>query len=266
MNYKFIIAAFALILSIGATDVLAQRGSSTAKFRSPYKRKFKPSWTVFASPGLVVMNSENEGDSGDLDKYGVLKNNGMGPTLNVGAIYQFSNSFGVEGRLGYLNINGKEDARERERVNKDDVTFKTHAVEASASLIYNLTNTYVGSRFTRSRNLRLLVPYVKAGVGVVMYTSSSSIERQGVDFPDATSYPDIALVAPLGGGIKIQYSKQLTIAPELNVNFTTTDYLDNTSYGYKSPLTGKNDAYLTATVKVMYNITAHRRSPFRFRR
>ncbi|MBJ6119196.1 outer membrane beta-barrel protein [Pontibacter sp. BT310] len=261
----FFAAVFFMCLATAFTAE-AQRGNSGAKFRGAYKRKFRPSWTVFASPGIAVMNSENEGDPGNADKVGVLKNNGMGPTLSIGALYQFSHDFGVEGRLGYLNFNGKEDARARENININDVTFKTNAVEASASLVYNLTNTYVGSRFTRSRNLRLLVPYVKAGVGLLAYKSSSSSERLGVEYPEATDYPDIALVTPVGGGIKIQYSKQLTIAPELNVYFTTSDYLDNTSYGYVSPLTGSNDAYLSATIKVMYNITAHRRSPFRIRR
>ncbi|NEM97598.1 hypothetical protein [Pontibacter burrus] len=185
----------------------------------------------------------------------------MGPTLNVGAIYQFAPRFAVEGKLAYLNFNGKEDAVDK-RIT--DVTFTSNGVEASGSIIYNLTSDYVGRGFYTSRNLRLIVPFVKVGVGVFAYKASSS--NKGVDIPDATSYPDIALVAPIGGGLKIQYSKQLSIAPELNVYFTNSDYLDNTSYGYKSPLTGKNDAYLSATVKVMYNLTAHRRSPFRFRR
>lgn len=263
MNYKFILAAFALILSVGASDVLAQRGSSSAKFRSPYKRKFKPSLTVFASPGLVVMNSENAAHPGNIDQYGILKNNGMGPTLNIGTVYQFAPRFAVEGKLGYLNFNGKEDAVER---NMNDVTFTSNGVEASGSIIFNLTTDYAGRGYYNSRNLRLIVPYVKAGVGVLAYKASSSNKKQGVDLPDATSYPDIAFVAPLGGGLKLQYSRQLSFAPELNVYLTSTDYLDNTSYGLKSPLTGKNDAYLSATVKVMYNITNHRRSPFRFRR
>ncbi|HEY4651096.1 MAG TPA: hypothetical protein VIG72_06760 [Pontibacter sp.] len=263
MNYRFILAAFALILSVSTSDVLAQRGSSSAKFRSPYKRKFKPSLSVFASPGLVVMNSENEGDGKEIDKYGVLRNNGMGPTLGVGAIYQFSHSFGVEGKLGYVNFNGKEDAV---YIPNRDVTFTSNGVEATGSLVFNLTSTYAGSRYYKSKNLRLIVPYLKAGVGVLVYKASSKVESQGIEFEDATSYPDVALIAPVGGGLKIQYSKQLSIAPELNVYFTNSDYLDNTSYGYVSPLTGSNDAYLSATVKVMYNITAHRKSPFRIRR
>ncbi|MER2998509.1 DUF6089 family protein [Pontibacter populi] len=267
MKFRLIyFAAVFLICIATAFTAEAQRGSSSPKFRGAFKRKFKPSWSVIASPGIVVMNSENEGDPDNIDKVGILKNNGMGPTLNVGALYQFSHSFGVEGRVGYLNFNGKEDARDRENININDVTFKTNAVEASTSLVYNLTNTFVGPRYRNSRNLRLIVPYVKAGIGILAYQSSSEIKRDGTKFEDAKDYPSLTLVAPVGGGLKFQYSKQLTIAPELNVYFTTSDYLDNVSYGYVSPLTGSNDAYLSATVKVMYNITHHRRSPFRIRR
>ncbi len=239
----------------------AQRGSSGAKFRGSFKRKFKPSWSVFAAPGVVVMNSENDGAY--LDNVGILKNNGMGPALSVGVLYQFSHDFGVQGTLGYINTKGHEDGVEQ---TFPDVTFKTHGVEATASIIYNLTNTYVGPRYRRSRNLRLIVPYVKVGVGVLAYKSSSAIESQGIEQPEAKDYPNFTMVAPIGGGLKFQYSKQLTIAPELNVNFTTSDYLDNVSYGNVSPLTGSNDAYLSATIKVLYNMSAHRRSPFRIRR
>jgi hypothetical protein len=258
----FFAAVFFMCLATAFTAE-AQRGSSGAKFRGAFKRKFKPSWTVFASPGIVVMNSENEGDPGNTDKVGILKNNGMGPTLSVGALYQFSHNFGVQGSLGYVNFKGIEDAREKRY---PDFTFSTHGVEATTSLVLNLTNTYVGSRYRRSRNLRLIVPYVKAGIGVLAYQSSSEIDSRGEKMPDSKDYPSLTFIVPVGGGLKFQYSKQLTIAPELNVNLTTSDYLDNVSYGFVSPLTGSNDAYLSATVKVMYNITARRRSPFRFRR
>jgi hypothetical protein len=264
MKFRLIFFATVFFMCLAtAFTAEAQRGSSGAKFRGAYKRKFRPSWTVFASPGIVVMNSENEGHGKSDDNIGMLKNNGMGPTLSVGALYQFSHSFGVQGTLGYVNINGKEGV---DASKYHDVTFKTDGLEATTSLVFNLTNSYVGSRYTRSRNLRLVVPYIKAGIGVLAYKSSSAIESQNLEQPDAKDYPSLTFIAPVGGGLKFQYSKQLTIAPELNVYYTTSDYLDNVSYGFVSPLTGSNDAYLSATIKVMYNITAHRRSPFRFRR
>jgi hypothetical protein len=241
----------------------AQRGTSSPKFRSSYKRKFKPSWSVFASPGVVVMNSENEGHGKDEDNVGMLKNNGMGPTLSIGTLYQFSPSFGVQGTLGYININGKEGV---DASKYHDVTFKTNGIEATTSLVFNLTNSYVGSRYRYTRNLRLIVPYLKAGIGVLAYKSTSAIESQDKEQLDAKDYPSLTFIAPFGGGLKFQYSKQLTIAPELNVYYTTSDYLDNVSYGFVSPFTGSNDAYLSATVKVLYNLTFHKRSPFRIRR
>ncbi|MBC5773002.1 outer membrane beta-barrel protein [Pontibacter sp. KCTC 32443] len=263
MNYKILLAAFVFVFSLNLTDAVAQRGSSGAKFRSGYKRKFRPSWTVFASPGVAVMNSDNFNSSSDVDQVGVVKNNGIGPTLSVGALYQFSNSFGIQGTLGYMHFEGKEDAV---NTRYPDVSFKTNALETTASLVYNLTNTYVGPRYSRSRNLRLVVPYIKAGVGFLAYKASSEVKLLGEERPDAKDYPSIALIAPLGGGLKFQYSKQLTIAPELNIYLTSSDYLDNSTYGLESPYISSNDIFLSATVKVMYNITAHRRSPFRIRR
>lgn len=264
MKFRLIyFAAVFLICIATAFTAEAQRGSSSPKFRGAFKRKFRPSWTVFASPGVVVMNSDNFNHNSDIDKVGILKNNGMGPTLSIGALYQFSHNLGVQGNLGYLNFKGIGDAT---LTKYPDVTFKTHGVEASTSLILNLTNTYVGSRYRNSRNLRLIVPYVKAGVGVLAYKSTSEVEATGVEQPKAKDYPTFAFVAPVGGGLKFQYSKQLTISPEVNLHLTSTDYLDNHTYGLESPYISSNDAFLSVTVKVMYNLTHHRRSPFRIRR
>jgi hypothetical protein len=265
MNYKITLAAFIFILSLGITDAIAQRSNSSPKFRNAYKRKFRPSWSVFASPGIVVMNSDNTNDSDQIDEVGIIKNNGVGPTLSIGALYQFSRDFGIQGSLGYVNFSGSEDAVLTPK--NPEVSFKSGGVEATTSLVYNLTNTYVGSRYRSSRNLRLVVPYVKVGIGVLAYKASASIESIGEELPEGKDYPSLTLIAPIGGGLKFQYSKQLSIAPELNVYLTTSDFLDNIENGVVSIYgTGSNDAYLSATVKIMYNITAHRRSPFKIRR
>jgi hypothetical protein len=258
LTYLVIVFLFCLGTAFTAQ---AQRGISSPKFRSSYKRKFRPSWSVFASPGVVVINSENDGAY--TDNAAIIRNNGIGPTLSVGTLYQFKPDFGIQGTLGYVNFKGVEDKTLDEH---PDVTFKSGGVEATASLVYNLSNTYVGPRYTRSRNLRLIVPYVKVGIGALAYKSSSEIESQGQKIGASKEYPNLTFIAPIGGGLKFQYSKQLTIAPEINVYFTTSDYLDNTSYGFVSPLTGSNDTYLSATIKVMYNLTFHKRSPFRIRR
>jgi opacity protein-like surface antigen len=261
MKSRITVLLTLLALTFISADVYAQRYSS-GKFRSGLKRKFKPSTTVFASPGLLVMNSENGGRPEGNIIVGVLKSNGMGPTLGVGAIYQFAPKFGVEGKLSYVNFKGIEDSNER---TKNDFTFKTDGVEVTGSIVFNILDTYTGGGFYGPRRLRFFVPYVKAGVGLLAYKSSSWHEQNSKNYPDAIDYPAVTLVFPVGGGIKYQHSKQLTIAPELNVYFTTSDYLDNTSSGAISPYTGSNDAYLSATVKVMYNLAARRRSPFRFR-
>ncbi|NDK57501.1 outer membrane beta-barrel protein [Pontibacter fetidus] len=261
MKFRFTYLAVIFLFSIGtAFTAQAQRGSSSPKFRSAYKRKFKPSWSVFGAPGIAVINSENTGYSTGTDEVGIVKNNGIGPAFNVGALYQFSQNLGIQGNIGYVGFKGTGDAVGNKY---PEVDFKTSGVEASTSLIVNLISPYVGPT---SRNLRLVVPYAKVGIGVLAYSSESEITDSGVKQPDATNYPDFTFFAPIGGGLKFQYSKQLSFAPELNLNLASTDYLDNTSYNYTGKLGLKKDAYLTGTVKVMYNLTFHRKSPFRIKR
>jgi hypothetical protein len=259
LRLTYLVAVFLFCLGTAFT-AQAQRGSSSPKFRSAYKRKFKPSWSVFIAPGIAVINSENTQNSVGTDEVNIVKNNGLGPAINVGALYQFSHNLGIQGNLGYVSFKGTGDAV---GITYPEVDFKTNAIEASTSLIINLISPYVGPT---SRNLRLIVPYAKVGVGLLAYSSESEITNTNVKQPEAADYPDVTFFAPIGGGLKFQYSKQLSFSPELNLNLTSTDYLDNTSYNYSSKLGIKKDAYLSATVKVMYNITFHRRSPFRVRR
>ncbi|MBC5992538.1 outer membrane beta-barrel protein [Pontibacter cellulosilyticus] len=246
MKNRFIFVVVVLVLFLSATNTMfAQRGHHP-KFRNASRSTLKSSekFSIVLGAGIAVMNSDNRGhDFGD-NGLKPISNNGFGPELSVGAIYQFTPSVGVQGNIDYFSLDGDEMNDPRR-----DVSFNSSGVEVSGSVIVNLINSHVRGRGPyASRQRRGFVPYAKAGLGLISYKASS--ESNEMTFPATTDYPAVAAVIPVGLGVKVYYSKRITFAPEINMHFTSSDYLDNmvVEGGY----TGDNDHYLTTSVKMIY--------------
>ncbi|TPE39991.1 outer membrane beta-barrel protein [Pontibacter mangrovi] len=247
MKHKlYFILASVILLSLSAVQVQAQRGYKP-KFRQSQYRYFKrePKFAVVAGAGLAVMNSDNR--SGGLGEKNIIRNNGRGAALNIGALYQLTPRVAVTGTVDFTRFKGYEDD-----VNTlgHDKSFNAESIGASGSVVVNLINSYGGRGIYRPKNRRLIVPYLKAGIGFINYKSSSFLKATGEKFEPEADYPTIAAVIPVGAGLKFYYSPRLSIAPEFNLNFTTTDHLDNMVD--PEGLLGKNDHFITASVKVMY--------------
>ncbi len=203
------------------------------------------------------MNSDNRVNNA-ADEKSSIRNNGIGPSFNIGAIYQVSPALELLGSVDHVSLKGAEDAQYKAG---GDLSYKASATEISGSAVFNLFSNYRSSGFYRARRQRLVEPYVKVGIGALVYKASSSTSGDGGKIlpgamPAARHYPAVALTVPLGGGLKFYYSRQISIAPELNFHFTTTDYLDNNLN--KAGHLGPNDHYLNFSVKLLYALTRKR--------
>jgi hypothetical protein len=248
-NKLFILGAILCLFISTADEVMAQRYQPNRKKASSY-RYFKKSdkFSVMGGVGLAVMNSDNWTDGWSDGLGGMLRQNGVGPTLGVGAMYQISPYVALRGNLNYVGFN--TNLLDRPGM---QVPFSSNIAEVSGSVVVNLLDSYLPSRGPYSSGLlRLVVPYVKGGVGLLYYSSSS---------PTASDNSGFAAVIPVGGGLRINYSSRISFAPELTLNYTTTDYLDN--FERAGGLTGDNDAYLSASVNMIYTIPTKRRYSFR---
>lgn len=248
------LAAIACIVFSTTTELFAQRYQpAKSKSLASSKRYFKRSdkLSLMGSVGLAAMNSDNR-TSGWNDGLGnMLRQNGVGPEFGIGAMYQVSRFVALRGNLNYVGFN--TDLLDREGM---QVPFSTNMAEVSGSVVVNLLDYYLPSRGHSSAGLRrLLVPYVKGGVGLLYYSATSSSATGG------SENSGVAAVIPVGGGIRINYSSRISFAPEMTLNLTSTDYLDNFERG--GGFTGDKDAYLSASVKMLYSISAKRQYSFR---
>lgn len=257
MKHKVLFLFALLVVFFSAIlNVEAQRGAYP-KYRGSINPSFRRAdkLSLFASVGLSAMNSDN------LTRHyqgpiGLLKGNGFGPNLNVGAIYQVSPYVGLIGNLEYMHLKGEQDQGKERLANS--FSFNSKIASASGSIVVNLASTNTLTRFYRRTFRRglIIIPYVKAGIGVLHANVSSSVD--GIEEEPKIKYPTMAAVFPIGGGFRIRYSNEISFAPELTLNFTPSDYLDNRS-GVNA---NKKDNIATASIKVFYTPSKTKRRWF----
>ncbi|WP_162051842.1 outer membrane beta-barrel protein [Pontibacter pamirensis] len=177
--------------------------------------------------------------------------NRFGPNVSLGALYYLTNYLGVSGSIDYLRLGATEGARQRPL----NISFRSEVVEVTGTVVINLLDSYAGSGGYRSLRKRFLVPYLRAGAGIVYYTPTSypgqgKLNESQTTYEPAQKYPAIAAVIPFGGGLRFRINKEFSIAPELIYHITTTDYLDN--IGPELGNAQRDDHYGIAAVKVLY--------------
>lgn len=178
--------------------------------------------------------------------------NNFGPNVSVGALYYLTSYLGVSGNIDYLRLGASEISPLRPL----NISFRSEVVEVTGTVVINLLDSYAGSAGYRSLRKRFLVPYIRAGAGLVYYTSTSypgqgKLDDSQTTYDPARKYPAIAAVIPFGGGLRFRINNEFSIAPELIYHITTTDYLDNIDPELGNP-NGRDDHYGIAAVKVLY--------------
>lgn len=177
--------------------------------------------------------------------------NRFGPNVSLGALYYLTSYLGVSGNIDYLRLGATEISPSRPL----NVSFRSEVVEVTGTVVVNLLDTYAGSGGYRSLRKRFLVPYLRAGAGLVYYTPTSypgqgKLNEAQTTYESERNYPAIAAVIPFGGGLRFRINNEFSIAPELIYHITTTDYLDNIGPELGNP--NRDDHYGVAAVKVLY--------------
>ncbi|MDO6388928.1 thrombospondin type 3 repeat-containing protein [Pontibacter sp. BT731] len=190
---------------------------------------------IQAGAGLAAVKSDICGS------YGC---NEIGSAFSIGALFKYNPFWSFNGEVEYLKLSA---------VSKDskNITIESRVIDVSGMLVYNLMDSYAGSNNYRSLRKRFAVPFVKGGIGFVYYTPSSYPTNRppnsDITYDRLRSYPAIAGVIPIGGGIRFRFSDQISIAPEVMYHLTTTDYLDNNNQSQNN-----KDHYGVVSVKLLY--------------
>jgi hypothetical protein len=229
-----------LLFAITFSTALSANGQDNAIRRMGRSKIPERGLVVQASAGLAAIKSDICGSWGCND---------IGPALGIGALFKYSPFVSFAGEVEYIKLGATE------KVPADNLTFESEVIEVSGFMILNIMDSYAGSNNYRSTRKRFAVPFIKGGGGFIYYTPTSyptnRRENSQETYDRMRSYPAIAGVASLGGGIRFRFSDHISVAPELMYHITTTDYLDNIAppVGISSP--GK-DHYGVASIKFMY--------------
>ncbi|MFD2999586.1 outer membrane beta-barrel protein [Pontibacter toksunensis] len=237
-SYLFLLICFLWLLIINTAEAQSIFNKREGVSRVPDERGV----VLAVGGGLAAVRSDICGRPGC---------NRFGPNVRIGALYYFTNYLGISGGIGYLRLGATEGSPHRPL----DVSFRSEVVEVTATVVINLLDSYAGSAGYRSLRKRFLVPYIRAGAGLVYYTPTSypgqgKLNESQTTYEPARRYPAIAAVIPFGGGLRFRINNEFSIAPELIYHITTTDYLDNIGPAPGYP--NRDDHYGIAVVNVLY--------------
>ncbi len=177
--------------------------------------------------------------------------NDIGTNVSVGALYKMTPFLGISGQIDHVRLG----ATEKDPSRPLDVSFRSEVISLTGTAVYNLLDSYAGSGNYRSSRKRFVVPYARAGAGVIYYTPTSYPGQGDPDGSQTTydperNYPAIALVIPFGGGLRFRVNDEFSVATEMMYQITSSDYLDNV--GPELLPTTSKDHYGIAAIKLQY--------------
>jgi hypothetical protein len=184
---------------------------------------------------------------GDL---GSISQNLPGPSVSLGLLYVLRPHWLIGGEGTLFQLGATDQLPER------SIAFRGRNAMATTFLRYELLRDE--SRFAAPRGPAAVIkPYLKAGVGFLLFDPKTYIGtgRPAVNqvylAPESSAYPDVAIVAPVGGGLTFRLTRNFSASAEAAYYFTSTDLLDDVSERGNS---SKRDGFGIVELKVEYAI------------
>ena len=173
-----------------------------------------------------------------------------GPSLSLGLLYRLKPHVLIGAEGGYFRVGARDQYPER------GLAFQGDNALGTVFMRYELLHD--GSAFvTNEGDQPILQPYVKAGVGLLMYNPKSyagtTRPTSGTAFlePERNDYPALAAVLPLGAGLSVRAGDNFRVSLEGAYYFTSTDHLDDVS---RRGNADENDGFSTLELKVEYRL------------
>ena len=116
-------------------------------------------------------------------------------------------------------------------------TSEVFFTELNANLDMDILNIF------NSKDMRLVNPYLKAGVGMTYY--KTNVTYKGVDYNGSEKS---TMIIPFGGGIRFDVSRRIGITLESTFEYAFTDWLD----GFSTVNSEANDWYSYTSVGLTY--------------
>ena len=181
------------------------------------------------------------------------------PVLAVGYHYKMLERIAVKGNLTYANIHGSDVNSLNEARNN---TFTANMFELNGHVEYHITKEMQMVSYNKM-SMRGKVNKFNVGVNIYIFAGigGAYFKPKAVDnlvndsrFNDSKN---LALVFPVGLGLKYPLTSTTYIGLELGGRFTTTDYID----GFSSESSTSKDLYYFTVINVSTKIKRSKRRP-----
>ncbi|MBC6605982.1 hypothetical protein H8B13_04045 [Hymenobacter sp. BT188] len=242
MKSRLLLLSSLLFWSLASSYTAAAQGPGQRQryFSNQARPYYRGPFRVTVGGGVALY-------TGDLGKW---SQNLPGPIISLGGLYLLRPRLQVGGEVSYFQLGATDQLPER------NLAFRGRNGALTTFLRYELFGDE--SQFASPRGpAAILKPYIKAGVGLAMYHpktyigSGRPVNNQVYLAPESTGYPNVAVIAPVGGGLTFRLSRDFSATAEAVYNFTSTDKLDDVSLRGN---TKKNDGYGTVELKIEYSI------------
>ncbi|GAA4500691.1 hypothetical protein GCM10023172_21380 [Hymenobacter ginsengisoli] len=218
-------------------------------YRSP-RRFLTPSGQPYHRQPLRVTGGLNIAYyNGDLT--GKLSNNTFRVGINAGIAKTLSPHLTLVADVSYLHLKAVDDYPER------GFSFTADNGLLTGRLQYNIfadKSLYIGPTH---KEMPVLV-FVEAGTGFTVFNPKAAQYNVPLLPEGRNTYPALAAVLPVGGGVTLRASKSLAFTVEALYYFTSTDLLDDVSQRGNPD---KLDDFGTLTFKVEYTLGKHQKKP-----
>ena len=181
---------------------------------------------------IYVGTSNYTGDF--LEKKYTMQNSHL--VVGLGAGYRFTDQISVRGLLSFGKITADDKDNSDHFLLARNLNFFTSITELSVTGHYDFLNL----------NYHRITPYVFGGIAIFRFNPYTydtlgnkvnlkplSTEGQGLTaYPDRKPYSLTQIALPFGAGIKFAVNENITLAWEIGLRKTFTDYLDDLSTTY----------------------------------
>ena len=172
-----------------------------------------------------------------------------GPTLYVGARYKLYETLALKLNISYGYLFGDDEGGTNETRN---FKFHTGLFEPSVQVEYTFIKEREAMSYLMMKGRGMnqfnasISAYVFTGLGGAFFKTTKKENLKNFDF----DFPPVALVIPIGIGVKYGLNSNWSIGFELGGRYSTTDYID----GYSSDYSESNDVYSFGVFTMMYKI------------
>jgi hypothetical protein len=246
-TYFFLLMRFPLLFALLGSSLAAVAGPPG--YHAP-RRFLTPSRLPYHREPLRLSLGLNLGYyNGDLT--GKLKNNTFRVGVNAGLTKTLSPHLTFVTDLSYIHLKAEDDYAYR------DYSFSADNGLLTGRLQYNIfadKSLYVGPKH---KEMPVLL-FVEAGVGATLFSPTAAQYNVPIPPEGRNTYPALAAVLPVGGGVTLRASKRLAFTAELLYYFTSTDLLDDVSQRGNS---SQFDDFATLSFKAEFSLGKGRKKP-----